>query len=142
MGAFKTVTDSMMTWFDGNGTINEVTHGDINQVDLTQHTHFPLAHVIYLNTVYAESFTTYNYQILLLDTYHDTVDDRLEVLDAMDGVATQFVKALNGGSLFESQIRAAVTPTGEIMYDQLQNRLYGISLTVSIITPTGIDNCG
>jgi hypothetical protein len=143
MGTFKSLTNILIDYFtDSENAINEVTHGDINQVDLTQHTNFPLAHIIYTVTGYQDGFNTYNYQILLLDTYYDNLEDRLDVLDAMSEVATQFVSACNNGSIFNQQVQVSAIPTGDIMYDQLQNRLYGISLNIVLLVPSGLINCG
>jgi len=142
MGTFKSVTNIILNWFEGSGTINQVTSGDIQEVDLSTHTEFPLSHVIYLNTTYNPGYNTYNYQILLLDTFNEATDERIDIIDVMNEVATQFVSACNNGSIFNSQIRITIAPNGEIMYDQLQNRLYGISLTISLQVPTGIINCG
>ena len=142
MGTFKDTTNIITNWFDSSDGINEVTTGDIQEVDLSTHTDFPLAHVIYLNTGYQEGFNTYNYQILLLDTFNEATDNRIDVVDAMNEVATQFVSACDKGIIFNSQIRIQIRPTGQIMYDQLQNRLYGISLNLTLQVPTGLINCG
>jgi hypothetical protein len=77
-----------------------------------------------------------------LDTYYDNLEDRLDVLDAMSEVATQFVSACNNGSIFNQQVQVSAIPTGDIMYDQLQNRLYGISLNIVLLVPSGLINCG
>ena len=143
MGTFKSLTNIILDYFtDSENAINEVTHGDVNQVDLTSITNFPLAHIIYTTTGYQEGFNTYDYEILLLDTYYDNADDRLDVLDTMSEVATQFVSACNNGSIFNQQVQVSVVPSGEIMYDQLQNRLYGIRLTITLLVPSGLINCG
>lgn len=142
MGTFKKVTELIIDWFEGNGNINEVTHGDSNQVDLTSITDFPLTHIIYTTTTYNDGYNIYNYTIQLLDKYYDNVDDRIEVLDLMNEVATQFIGAATDGSLFNSQIRNNITPNGTIIYDQYQNRLYGVSIAVGLIVPNGLSNCG
>ena len=141
MGAFLTTTNRILDWFGSHPIIEEVTHGDIGEVDLSSHTSFPLAHIIYLDTSYDEGVTQFTYQILLLDTYTEGTDDKIEVLDRMSEVATEFMSGIYRGSLFNSLIRVNTVPTSAIMYDQLGNNLYGISLQVDIKVPNGIVIC-
>jgi hypothetical protein len=142
MGVLKDVTNIIESWLIGDDRINEVTKGDSNEIDITAQTNFALAHIIYNTTSYSDGYTTLNYNIQLLDTFFENVDDKLDVLDKMNEVASQFSSAVHQGSLFNSQIRALVDPTGTIIYDQLQNRLYGISINISLQVPSGIINCG
>lgn len=142
MAQFKIVTGEIENWFAGNAVINEVTKGDINEVDLSTHTDFPLAHIIYLGTEYGDGYTTYNYQILLLDTFEESSEEsKVDVLDTLDEVMAQFVSSLNRGTLFNSQIRVVVDPPADVLYDQMQNRLYGWSLNVGLLVPNGIKIC-
>ena len=140
MGVYKTVTNTIKNWLSNNDAINEVTLGDIREVDLSTHTNFPLAHIIYIDNDYEDGYSTYNYQILFLDTFFDE-DAKLDILDDMNEVVAEFVKALTNGTLFNASIRIDTAPTAVVMYDQLQNRLYGWSLTFGINTPNGIEIC-
>lgn len=141
MGSFKTVLDTITIWLINHDGINEVTNGDINEVDLSTNTNFPLVHIIYTTTNYSQGYNIYNYQILFLDTYFEDKDNKIEILDNMNEIVTQFVKSLTNGSLFNSQVRVDTTPSSQVMYDQLQNRLYGWSLNVGIMVPNGIIIC-
>ena len=143
MSKLKDITNLMETWFNGNGTINEVTVGDESEIDISSETNFPLVHIIYNNASYDEGYTTYNYRIVLLDTYFVEQDNKIDIIDAMDEVAAQFVSAVYHGSIFNQQIRINdATPGSTVMYDQLKNRLYGVSLTLSLQLPNGLINCG
>lgn len=141
MGQFKELTETMETWFSNHGSIEEVTKGDVQEVDLSTRTNFPLVHIIYLDMVPDNGFTTYNYQVLFLDTYSEAGEDKLEVLDRMGEVVTQFTQAVYSGGLFSRQIRVAVEPSADVMYDALQNRLYGWSLNVGLKVPNNLDTC-
>lgn len=141
MGQFKEATTVITDWFENNDVIEEVTLGDIGEVDLSTHTNFPLAHVIYDTTQYNEGFTAITYQIMLLDTYVEGTDEKLDVIDAMNEVATQFMSAVYQGSVFNRRVRVNSVPTSQIVYDQLGNRLYGISLQIDVKVPPGIVIC-
>ena len=142
MAVLKQITEIMENWFINYDGVNEITKGDASEIDLTTITNFPLVHIVYLNTGYANSYSTINYQVYLLDTYYENDDNKLDILDNMNEVATQFVSACNNGSIYNSQIRLNADPTGVIQYDQLKNRLYGISLNISLNKPNGLVNCG
>ena len=142
MAILKQITNIIENWFINSDAINETSKGDITEIDLTTITNFPLVHIVYQYTAYSVDYSTINYQVYLLDTYYENQDNKLDILDNMNEVATQFVSACNNGSIFNSQIRLASVPTGTIQYDQLKNRLYGISLNISLNKPNGLINCG
>lgn len=142
MGVLKNTTNLITNWFDNSDAINEVTKGDVNEIDISTLTNFPLAHIIYGNANYLDGYSTLTYNIQLLDTFFENKDDKLDVLDAMNELATQFVSACNKGSIFNSQVRVFTTPTGTVVYDQLKNRLYGVSLSITLQIPNGLTNCG
>ena len=130
MGSFSTTTYSLINWIGGHGEINEVTFGDANEVDISKATEFPLAHVIPLNSSIQSGYTTYNYQVLFLDTFKSSTDSKIDVLDRMAGVAEDFVKAFHNGHIVDGSIRTTDSQGAEVIYDQRQNRLYGWSLDI------------
>lgn len=140
MSTLKKTTDNLTGWFKSHPTINDTSSGDISEIDLSGHTEYPIMHLIYLTTTYPSGIRTFNYQILILNSYLEARDDKLEVISGMDEIAAEFVASLYGGSLFRARHRINTTPTSDVMYDQLKNRLYGVSLNLSITVPyTG--NC-
>ena len=44
MTDLKTVTTTITNWLKNHATINEVTLGDVNEIDMTSQADFPLAH--------------------------------------------------------------------------------------------------
>lgn len=141
MGQFKTLTEALISWLEGNAVINAVTIGDIGEVDLSTHTDFPLAHIIYDTPTYTEGVTEFTYQVLLLDTYVEGTDEKIDVIDRMSEVATSLVAALYSGTVLDRRVRVNTDPTSQIMYDQLGNRLYGISLQLDLKVPAGVVIC-
>ena len=140
MSRFSDVTHTILNWLEGHSEINEVSFGDSNEIDLSTHTNFPLCHVIPLGTVYGGATNTYNYQILFMDQPHDnTTEERIEVLGMMDEVATDFARYL-----YEQKdyVRASIgSLSGDSIYDEKINRLYGQSLGNVSITVPNIQNC-
>jgi hypothetical protein len=141
MGSFKEATTIITDWFENNAVIKDVTLGDIGEVDLSVHTDFPLAHVIYDTTQYNEGYTALTYQIMLLDKFVSGEDDKLDIIDRMNTVATEFMNSIYQGTVFSRRVHVNSVPTSQIVYDQLENRLYGISLQIDVKVPPGIVIC-
>ena len=140
MGSFLTTTNRIISYLQGHSEVQEVTFGDGNEVDLSTHTSFPLVHVIPLSSNIGEVITIYNYQILFLNTFQESIEDKIEVLDLMAGIAGDFASSLNSGILFQDQLRVSGNSGSDVIYNDRLNKLYGWSLTVNITVPSGI-NC-
>lgn len=134
MADLKTVTLGLTDWLKGHGSINEVTLGDLSEVDITTITNFPLAHVIPIGTAYNGPTAIHEYQVLILSTYDNSVEVQIEVLSNMELVVSDLDNALNTGTLYTDIVaQATLGNTADIMYDQFVNRLYGYSITVKVI---------
>jgi len=138
MGSFKTATDKMVTWFSGHSQINNVTFGDINEIDVTTITDFPLAHVIPLQSTGDSNISKYSYQIMILDKYetiNDTdsllKDSKVQVLDDLNTILEDFKLAFTGDGTFVLKHSAS-----QIMYDLKINRLYGWVIAVEVTLPS------
>ena len=142
MAAFLDTTNKIIEWHEGHATINEVTFGDGNELDLSKQTTFPLVHIIPTSTTFNEGVTGFSYQLIYLDLYSTSKHDKVAVLDKMWEAVAGFNKAASGGSLFDSLVRVSTGNTAEVQYDVRQNRLYGWSLDLTVTTPNGLINCG
>ena len=142
MGVFKSTVEILTAWFDGHASINEVTFGDITQVDITSETDFPLAHIIPLKTTYKEGFSELNFNIRIVSTYESYQDEVVDILDNAHEVLVDFVASIYNGTLFSEQMRVATDPSAEVVYDAHGNRLYGYMINVNIKVPAGIEICG
>jgi len=140
MGSFLTTTNRIISYLQGHSEVQEVTFGDGGEVDISTHTSFPLVHVIPLSSNIGEVITLYNYQILFLNTFQESIEDKIEVLDLMAGIAGDFASSLNSGILFQDQLRVSGNSGSDVIYNDRLNKLYGWSLTVNVTVPSGI-NC-
>ncbi len=141
MGSFKQCTDTLMSYLQGMDHINTVTFGDASEFDTSKATNYPLAHLIPVSTLLTEGFTSYSYQILFTNIYRSSKDDKIEVMDRMAQAVEILHKALDRGSLFDSQIRTGATNTADPIYDERQNRVYGWSLSLEVTVLANIEVC-
>lgn len=135
------MTKQLIAYFEADSVINTVTHGDTNEVDIDKATDFALAHIIYLDPAYQQASTIFSYQILLLDKYEPAHDDVIDVIDGMSQVATDFVASLHAGITIDRRIRISANSASQVIYDQFENRLYGISMLLVLEVPNGSNIC-
>lgn len=131
MANLKQVVTDLRQWLGGHSSISETTFGDVNEVDLSTRTDFPLAHIIPLSTDYEGGVAQHNFQILFLDKFLVSEEDKIDVLDRMNEVASDFSAALENGTIL-TIVNETTYENAEVMYDQLVNRLYGYSMNVGI----------
>lgn len=127
---------SIESWLIGNAIINSVTKGDPNELDVIKATKFPVAHIIPESIILHEGYTEYTHTIWLLGKPH------WEAVAELSLVAQQFMTALSRGSFTKLGYQIQDLPSADMMYDYGQNRLYGWSISVTIMGPNDIDNCG
>jgi hypothetical protein len=126
MGNYKKSIDDLKTWFLNHATINSVTFGDLNEIDLAKATAFPIAHIIPVSYSVSDNIYTTQVTVELLALSKDNEEDKINALDEMASVIEDFFR-------YTSENKNTIPIyAGEVIYDQLQNRLFGWSLTVDI----------
>lgn len=144
MGTYLSVVNALSDWLINNGEINEVTSGTANDLDISTHTTFPLAHIITTSKSYATSLVTYNIQVIVVTNVLEPAEqsDRDDALDLTDKITNQLVKAYEGGSFFDMQMRVGTASPSDLIYKDRQNLLYGWALNLAVSTPNNLNDCG
>jgi hypothetical protein len=128
MATLKEVTVALTSWLQNHNKVNEVTFGDVTEADISTRTNFPLAHLIPLNTEFNENTTVHTYQLLVLSTFQERIEDKIDVLSDMNSIVSDLVSAFNIGGIMDFSYGIETSTTAQVMYDQMANRLYGYSL--------------
>ena len=143
MAKFKDTTNAIIDWFDGHGDVNEVTFGDGGEVDLSSQKTLPLVHVIPVDATFEVPTTNYVYQVIIVgQTVEDETQAKLDILDLCAGVAAEFTKSVEGGYLFDSDVRLDGAVSSTTIYKDRQNVLFGWALTVGLKTLNKLQHCG
>ena len=144
MGSYLDVKNSLQSWLEGNGEINEVTSGTANDLDINTKTNFPLAHIIITSKSYGEALVTYNLQVIVVTNVSEPAEqsDRDNALDLTDRITNQLVKAYEQGSLYSLQLRVGTSTPADLLYKDRQNLLYGWAVNLAITTPNDLNDCG
>ena len=99
--------------------VEEVTFGDVGEIDVTSITNFPLVHIEPIGSESKVGHTIFGFNVYLLNT-KEALEDPIDVLDDMSEVILTFASWYNS-----SMLSLGVFPVAKVKYDFSGNRLYG-----------------
>jgi hypothetical protein len=131
--------------------VNTVTYGNIDDVDLSKQSIFPLSHVIVNNTSIQEQTLTFNISILAMDIVDVSKkatkdlfrgnDNEQDVLNTQLAVLTRIAALLKRGDLYTDKFQLAGDVTCEPFVDRFENKLAGWTGTYSILVQNDMTIC-
>ncbi len=126
MSYYLDAFNGLKNWFQGNAVINEVQWGDVNELDTTTITDFPLAYIIHTGIDSDGNTANFKFQIILVTTLQKEYDDEPnKAFDLLADVIIDFIRAGNY-TITDENMYGDI----EAIYDQRGNRLYGYMLDV------------
>ena len=99
--------------------VEEVTFGDVGEIDVTSITDFPLVHIEPIGSESKVGHTLFGFNVYLLNT-KEALEDPIDVLDDMSEIIATFAAWYNSSMLSLGNFPKAV-----VKYDFSGNRLYG-----------------
>ena len=132
--------------------INTVTFGDINKVDLTKLTLFPLAHFNIDDAEFKGSTIEFTVNLMCLDIVDEGEDwdgsfaganNFQDVLNTQLQSINKLIDSLRGvrGYLAEAQYVVTNEPTAELLTDEDNNMINGWGVSIDIEVPNTISGC-
>ena len=133
-------------------SVNTVTYGDIEDVDLDKTTMFPLSHLLMDSVNYNGQTVTFNIKLLCADIVdYNKEKSNFELFygnnNLQDVFNTQFqvintlISKLMRGDLFEANYQVTTQPSAQPFKERFSNELAGWSTDISIEIPNGISVC-
>lgn len=149
MNTFYKLTDKIKAELEGNALINEVTYGDITEVDLDKQSLFPLAHVNFTDSIIKSSSVDINVNILFMDLVDVTKkdlgefykDNEHDVLNSMLSAATKTVQELKRGLSYSEGFHIEGDAEAEFFTDRFENKLAGVSVNFTVTLKNSADLC-
>ena len=148
MTTFYDILDTLKTYLQGNNNINNVTYGDIFEVDLAKQSIFPLAHIVVNNCTFQDHVVVFDLQILCMDmvfeskedlkdqdNYFHGIDNKQDVLNTMFAVVNGLQSSLRRGELFTDLYQIEDSFTANVFEDRFENLLAGWSMEFDVIVP-------
>lgn len=133
--------------------INNVSQGDIFQVDINKPTIFPLGHIVINSATQSESGNTniFNVSVLLMDVcdiskaepydlFFDN-DNEADILNSQFEVGNRLVSSLRRGDLYNDGYRLNGYVTYEAFSDRFENKIVGWTLTFNVETANDMTIC-
>jgi len=133
-------------------SVNTVTYGDIEDVDLDKTTMFPLSHLLMDSVNYNGQTVTFNIKLLCADIVdYNKEKSNFELFygnnNLQDVFNTQFqvintlISKLMRGDLFEANYQVTTQPSAQPFKERFSNELAGWSTDISIEIPNSISIC-
>ena len=152
MTEFYDIVDVIKNELRSYKSINTVTFGSLDEVDLDKTTMFPLAHIYVDRVRHEESILVFDIMVLVADIVdyntRKTDDDDFykndnlhDVLNTQLVTINTLVSNLRRGSLYKDKYQIDSTPTIEPFKERFSNLLAGWEASISIQVKNDITIC-
>jgi len=131
--------------------VNNITYGNLDNVDLDKQTIFPLSHVIVNNTIVQEKTLLFNISVLAMDivdlSKEKTTDifrgddNEHDVLNTQLAVLTRLSAILKRGTLYSDKYQLDGDVTCEPFVDRFENKLAGWTGTFNVLVQNDMTIC-
>ena len=146
------LTDKIKEELQGNALINQVTFGDLFEVDLLKKNIFPLAHVGMASARIGEGVAYVDLSILFLDIVDEQKQEQTDqfygndnehfVLNSMFAAATKTVQELMRGDLYADGFQLEQDDVSlEFFSERFEDKLAGVGLDMTITIKNTLDLC-
>tara|TARA_R110001599_G_scaffold201777_2_gene398509 strand:- start:749 stop:1204 length:456 start_codon:yes stop_codon:yes gene_type:complete len=151
MKSFYKVIDSIKTVVNSEPFNNNVSFGDISDIDLSKQTIFPLAHIMVNNMTVEENHVSFNVTLFLMDLVDDSKepdttlflgnDNTQDVLNTQAALATRVLRVLQKADLYRSEFQLSTTASCEPFTERFDNHLCGWAVTFDVATKDEMTYC-
>jgi len=146
------LTDAIKEELQSNALINQVTFGDLFEVDLLKKNIFPLAHVGMASARIGEGVAYVDLSILFLDIVDEQKQEQTDqfygndnehfVLNSMFAAATKTVQELMRGDLYSDGFQLEQDDVSlEFFSERFEDKLAGVGLDMTIAIKNTLDLC-
>ncbi len=146
------LTDKIKTELQENKLINQVTFGDLFEVDLLKKNIFPLAHVGMSAARIGQGVAYVDLSILFLDIVDEQKQEKTDqfygndnehyVLNTMFAAATKTVQELMRGDLYADGFQLEQDDVSlEFFSERFEDKLAGVGLDMTITIKNTLDLC-
>ncbi len=151
MNSFYNIIDKIKEVVVAEPFNNEITFGDIADIDLKKQSLFPLAHVMINNSTINNNYVTFNITIFfmdLVDISNEQVtdlyrgnDNRQDILNTQLALATRVIRVLQKSDLYKDKFELINPATCEPFAERFDNMLAGWAVTFDCGTKDEMTYC-
>jgi hypothetical protein len=151
MSGYYTLIDTLKQLLIDSPFVNQVTEGDLYDVDLSKQTIFPLSHIIVNNVSILPNVLKANISIVAMDIVDISKEEptdifkdnnnRQDVLNTQLIMLSRIVAQLTNGETFKDNYQLEGEPTCEPFTDRFENLLAGWTMTFDVLIPNEMSSC-
>ena len=151
MNSFYNIIDKIKEVVVAEPFNNEITFGDIADIDLKKQSLFPLSHVMVNNSTINNNYVTFNITIFfmdLVDVSNEQVtdlyrgnDNRQDILNTQLALATRVIRVLQKSDLYKDKFELINPATCEPFTERFDNMLAGWAVTFDCGTNDDMNYC-
>jgi hypothetical protein len=151
MSGYYTLIDTLKQLLIDSPFVNQVTEGDLYDVDLSKQTIFPLSHIIVNNVSILPNVLKANISIVAMDIVDISKEEptdmfkdnnnRQDVLNTQLIMLSRIVAQLTNGETFEDNYQLEGEPSCEPFTDRFENLLAGWTMTFDVLIPNEMSSC-
>jgi len=151
MNSFYNIIDKIKEVVVAEPFNNEITFGDIADIDLKKQSLFPLAHVMVSSSTINNNYVTFNITIFfmdLVDISNEQVtdlyrgnDNRQDILNTQLALATRVMRILQKSDLYKDKFELINPATCEPFTERFDNMLAGWAVTFDCGTKDEMTYC-
>ena len=151
MSGYYTLIDTLKQLLIDSPFVNQVTEGDLYDVDLSKQTIFPLSHIIVNNVSILPNVLKANISIVAMDIVDISKEEptdmfkdnnnRQDVLNTQLIMLSRIVAQLTNGETFENNYQLEGEPSCEPFTDRFENLLAGWTMTFDVLIPNEMSSC-
>lgn len=148
--ALYNLIDTLKTELEANPFCNQVTIGELTEVDLRKQTIFPLAHITLNDVTHSDNSLTFGITIINVDIVNVSKDITQEyygndnlfyILTNQLFVINKLVARLKDSNVSSYNWELEGNPVSNVINKELENMLAGYETTLSISIPNTINKC-
>jgi hypothetical protein len=153
MNNYYKITEVLRDSLLNDNIINNVSQGDIFNIDISKPTIYPLGHIVVNSATQSESGNTniFNVSVLLMDVcdiskaepydlFFDN-DNEADILNSQFEVGNRLVTSLRRGDLYDAGYELNGNVNFEAFSDRFENKIVGWTLTFDIETANDMTIC-
>ena len=151
MSGYYTLIDTLKALLIASPFVNQVTEGDLYDIDLSKQTIFPLSHIMVNNVSILPNVLKANITIIAMDIVDISKSEptslfidntnRQDVLNTQLIMLYRIVAKLTNGITFQDNYQLEGEPSCEPFTDRFENLLAGWTMTFDVLIPNEMTSC-
>ena len=151
MKGFYNLTEQLKSSLIDEPFVNTVTFGSLDDIDLSNQSIFPLAHIIVNSTSVGTKTLRYNISILAMDIVDISKkqttdifignDNEQDVFNTQIALITRIVNKLQRGDLYSNLYQVEGEVSCEPFVDRFENKLAGWVATLDVLVQNDMTIC-